>query len=90
MTYNMNEIGNAFKELLSLSEAAEIWRIDESTIRKAIAQGRLVDGEDCRKFGKQWVVTTRGMANAFKIVIGSSNYKWSEFLDKQKQANPLN
>ena len=48
---------SAFTGLLSLHEAALIWNIDDSTIRKAIEFGRLVDGDDCCKFGKQWVVT---------------------------------
>lgn len=54
-----------FAQLLSLSEAAEIWGIDESTIRKAIAANRLYPGVDCRKFGKQWIVTAAAMQRVF-------------------------
>lgn len=66
MMYNFHYLKHSkFAELLSLSEAAEIWGIDESSIRKAISQNRLVDGSDCRKFGKQWVVTVEGMHRVF-------------------------
>lgn len=45
-----------FDECLTPREVADIWDINESTIRKAIAAGRLQIGEDCQKFGKQWVL----------------------------------
>lgn len=57
--------GGRFARLLAAAEAAEIWGLDTSTIRKAISDGRLVDGNDCRKFGKQWVVTVEGMARLY-------------------------
>lgn len=66
----------SFAQLLSLSEAAEIWGIDESTIRKAIAAGRLKPGIDCRKFGKQWVVT----AHAMRQVFAPFENTWSDFM----------
>lgn len=52
--------------MLSAAEAAEIWGIDSSAIRKAIIDGRLIEGQDCRKFGKQWVITVDAMARVFK------------------------
>ena len=60
-----DKIMSAFTGLLSLHEAALIWNIDDSTIRKAIEFGRLVDGYDCCKFGKQWVVTRSAMMKVF-------------------------
>lgn len=54
-----------FEGLLSLAEAAEMWDIDPSTIRKAILDHRLVEGKDCRKFGKQWVVSEDAMHRVF-------------------------
>ncbi len=67
MTINMLDMqGGAFDGLLSFSEAAEIWKVDESTLRKAVANGRLKEGHDCRKFGKQWVVTVKAMAREFR------------------------
>lgn len=64
--YTLDMDGGPFHELLSCGEAAKIWMIDSSAIRKAIATGRLKPGEDCCKFGKQWVVTVSAMSREFK------------------------
>lgn len=47
-----------FADLLSLSEFAALHEVDDSTIRQAIRAGRLKVGEDCMKFGKQWVLSS--------------------------------
>lgn len=57
--------GGPFADLLSIAEAAEIWGKEQSTLRKAIQDGRLKPGKDCRKFGKQWVVTADAMNREF-------------------------
>lgn len=54
-----------FDGLLSFAEAAERWNIDDSTLRKAVSNGRLVENIDIKKFGKQWVVTEQSMHNIF-------------------------
>ncbi len=54
-----------FDGLLSFAEAAERWHIDDSTLRKAVSNGRLVENIDIKKFGKQWVVTEQSMHNIF-------------------------
>ncbi len=45
-----------FEGLLSFADAAAIWGRSPSTFRRAAAEGRLVIGEDCAKFGKVWVI----------------------------------
>lgn len=55
---------SVFSGMLSLHEAADVWRIHESTIRKVITK-KFIYGEDCRKFGKQWVVTDSSMKRVF-------------------------
>ena len=57
--------GGPFADLLSIAEAAEIWGKEQRTLRKAIQDGRLKPGKDCRKFGKQWVVTADAMHREF-------------------------
>ena len=49
-------------ELMSTEEAAEILGIDESTIRKRIDD---FPPGTVRKFGKQWVVSRKGMEKIF-------------------------
>jgi len=59
-------LGNVEKilsdELMSTKEAAEIWGLDESTIRKRIDD---FPSGTVRKFGKQWVVSRKGMEKIF-------------------------
>lgn len=53
-------------DVYSTTEAAEIWGIDKSTVRRAIMQGRLIEGDDCRKSGPWvWLVTNQAMERVF-------------------------
>lgn len=54
-----------FDGLMSFSEAAQKWNIDDSTLRKAVANGRFIENVDIKKFGKQWVVREKSMINVF-------------------------
>lgn len=42
--------------IISLKDASIECGLEESTLRKAITKGTLEEGEDCKKFGKQWVL----------------------------------
>ena len=54
-----------WNELLSLKEAAEQYGREESTLRRAIKNGLLVEEKDCKKFGKQWVVLRSSMERVY-------------------------
>lgn len=54
-----------FDGLLSFAEAAEKWNLDDSTLRKAVASGKLIEGIDVKKFGKQWVIAESTMLRVF-------------------------
>ena len=54
-----------WNELLSLKEAAELYNREESTLRRAISNGLLKEGIDCKKFGKQWVVLRSSMERVY-------------------------
>ena len=58
-------VRSPFDNLLSFSDAAALWRLDESTLRKAVAAGRLRENADVLKFGKQWVITRKAMKKVF-------------------------
>lgn len=58
---NGEEIATPFDGLMALSDATFLWGLNESTLRKAIAYGKLVNGIDVCKFGKQWVVSMEAM-----------------------------
>lgn len=53
-------------KLLSLKDAANLYNREESTLRRAISSGKLKDGVDCKKFGKQWVVLKSAMDREYK------------------------
>lgn len=55
-----------FDKLLSFAEAAEIWGLSEGTLRKWVERGKLRPGRDCRKFGKQWVVSVDALMQVMK------------------------
>lgn len=55
------QVDTPFDGLLALSDATELWGLNESTLRKAITYGKLVNGVDVCKFGKQWVVSASAM-----------------------------
>ena len=54
-----------WNELLSLKEAAEQYNRDESTIKRAITKGTLVEGVDCKKFGRDWAILKSSMDRVY-------------------------
>lgn len=60
-----NTCETEFDGLMALSDATDIWGLSESTLRKAIAYGKLVRGIDVSKYGKQWVVATKAMLREY-------------------------
>jgi len=63
---------NVFKKWFGLTidtiytapEAARLWGIDESTVKKACQQGRFTE-EEARKSGGTWLVTIAGMERVY-------------------------
>ena len=54
-----------FDGLMAFSDATELWGLHESTLRKAVSYGKLVNGVDVCKFGKQWVVSLDAMKREY-------------------------
>ena len=54
-----------FLNILSFRDATDIWGLNESTLRKAVAYKKLVEGIDVRKYGKQWVVSKEAMLREY-------------------------
>ncbi len=59
------EVETPFDGLIALSDATELWGLNESTLRKAISYGKLINGVDVCKFGKQWVVSIEAMKREY-------------------------
>ena len=62
---NGTQVDTPFDGLMAFSDATELWGLNESTLRKAIAYGKLVNGVDVCKFGKQWVVSVEAMRREY-------------------------
>ena len=54
-----------FDGLMAFTEATRLWGLNESTLRKAIAYGKLVNGVDACKYGKQWVISAEAMKRQY-------------------------
>ena len=59
------EIQTPFDGLMSMNDATTIWGLNESTLRKAISYGKLKNGIDVCKYGKQWVVSIKSMIREY-------------------------
>ena len=64
------QVETEFDGLMSFADASELWGLSESTLRKAVAYGKIVRGQDARKFGKQWLVTYRAMLREYGVPAG--------------------
>ncbi len=62
---NGMQIQTPFDGLIALSDATALWGLNESTLRKAISYGKLVNGVDVCKFGKQWVISSEAMQREY-------------------------
>ena len=56
-----------FDGLLAFAEAASLWPLNESTLRKAIAIEKLQNGVDACKYGKQRVVSNAAMIREYGV-----------------------
>lgn len=63
--FNGKTIQTPFDGLIALSDATLLWGLNESTLRKAIAYGKLIKGQDVCKFGKQWVISSEAMIREY-------------------------
>jgi len=51
-------------DIITSAEAARLWRVDESTVKKACQAGRFLPEEFCKK-GRDWLVTREGMERLY-------------------------
>lgn len=65
--FNGETVATPFDGLISFSDATTLWGLNESTLRKAIAYGKLMTGRDVCKFGKQWVISSEAMKREYGL-----------------------
>ena len=63
--FNGETVKTPFDGLIAYSDATLIWGLNESTLRKAISYGKLINGQDVCKFGKQWVISAEAMRREY-------------------------
>ena len=62
---NGETVKTPFDDLMAFTDATELWGLNESTLRKAVSYGKLVNGIDACKYGKQWVISTAAMKREY-------------------------
>ena len=58
-------IKTPFDDIMSFSDASSMWKLSESTLRKAVSYGKFVKGVDVCKYGKQWLVSLSAMRREY-------------------------
>lgn len=64
---NGQTVKTPFDNIIAFTDATELWGLNESTLRKAISYGKLVNGVDACKYGKQWVVSVEAMKREYGV-----------------------
>ena len=54
-----------WEKLMSLKEASKIYNRDTSTIKRAISNKTLIEGVDCKKFGRDWVILKSALERVY-------------------------
>ena len=62
---NGETVKTPFDGLMAFTDATQLWGLNESTLRKAMAYGKLINGVDACKYGKQWVVSAKAMKREY-------------------------
>lgn len=62
---NGKTVKTPFDGLMAFTDATELWGLNESTLRKAIAYGKLINGVDACKYGKQWIISVDAMKREY-------------------------
>lgn len=67
----------SFEGLYTFMEVAKIYGMDDSSLRKKVARGKLVVGVDVKKMGRTWIITEQAMVKNF------GSLKFEEYKKKQ-------
>lgn len=55
----------SFDGLYTFCEAAKIYGLDDSCLRKRVARGKFVIDEDVKKMGATWIITEKALVSSF-------------------------
>ena len=57
----------SFEGLYTFGEAAKIYGLDDSCLRKRVARGKFVIGEDVKNMGATWIITEQALVSSFGV-----------------------
>lgn len=73
----------SFEGLYTFIEVAQIYGMDDSSLRKQVARNKFIIGKDIKKMGRTWIITEQAMVKNFGTL------KFEEYKEKQIQKNKL-
>lgn len=63
-----NTSSPVLSQVLTFSEAAELWKIDSSTLQHRVTSEKLAEDIDYKKSGKVWLITKSAMERLYGIL----------------------
>ncbi|WP_270647947.1 hypothetical protein [Paeniclostridium hominis] len=69
----------SFEGLYTFLEIAKIYGMDDSSLRKKVARGKLVVGIDVKKMGRTWIITEQAMVKNFGAL------KFEEYINNHSE-----
>ena len=51
--------------ILTFKEASNIWKLNDSTLRKLVKTDKLIEGIDFRKSSSTWLITKKAMIKVY-------------------------
>ncbi|MGL5715949.1 MAG: helix-turn-helix domain-containing protein, partial [Paraclostridium sp.] len=82
-------VNGSFKGLYTFLDVAEIYGIDDSSLRKQVARGKFILNEDVKKMGHTWIITEQAMVKSFGT-LKFEDYKKKLEKKEKSQAKKLN
>ena len=55
-----------WNQLIDMSEVEKRYEREKSTIKRAISSGKIKEGIDCKKFGRDWVFLKENLDKIYK------------------------
>ena len=56
-----------WNQLISMTELEKLVGRDKSTLKRAISSGKIKEGIDCKKYGRDWVFLKKNLCEIYKI-----------------------
>ena len=74
-----SSLKGSFEGLYTFMEVAKIYGMDDSSLRKKVARGKLVVGVDVKKMGRTWIITGQAMVKNFGAL------KFEEYINNHSE-----